>query len=258
MGRAQGRLGFGASTRAAAWSIAISCSLRLVCLQFMLSDGFPYTAKLAETFVRWTIRRLKVLEGSGDELNKADSEYDIDPNVLLASATNTSTTTSYITDFGLPTLGAFKWFCFSPTNENSPQPFRCNINVYQNFWFGIGAKLHSPGTTLPCILCYNYPVLCLKLLVTVLTTSFGLSVQLQIARAAPGPCPQDVPLPPQPLPPPREFVSPPPDFDPPPQSSPPRYPSHRPTVDDKGDEETVRPTVDDEGDEEAEFTDPSG
>ncbi|KAG2041504.1 hypothetical protein BDR03DRAFT_1007314 [Suillus americanus] len=60
---------------------------------------------------------------------------------------------------------------------------------------------------------------------------------------APGPCPQDVPLPPQPSPPPREFVSPPPDFDPPPQSSPPRHPSHR-------------PTVNDEGDEEAEFTDP--
>ncbi|KAG1865352.1 hypothetical protein F4604DRAFT_1586129, partial [Suillus subluteus] len=75
---------------------------------------------------------------------------------------------------------------------------------------------------------------------------------------APGPCPQDVPLPPQPSPPPREFVSPPPDFDHPPQSSPPRYPSHRPTVDDEGDEEPVRPTVDDEGDEEAEFTDPSG
>ncbi|KAG2030016.1 hypothetical protein BDR03DRAFT_842738, partial [Suillus americanus] len=61
---------------------------------------------------------------------------------------------------------------------------------------------------------------------------------------APGPCPQDVPLPPQPSPPPREFVSPPPDFDPPPQSSPLRHPSHRPTVNDKGDEE-------------AEFMDPS-
>ncbi|KIK35432.1 hypothetical protein CY34DRAFT_17025 [Suillus luteus UH-Slu-Lm8-n1] len=62
---------------------------------------------------------------------------------------------------------------------------------------------------------------------------------------APGLCPQDVPLPPQPSPPPPDFVLPPPDFDPPPQSSCLRYPSHR-------------PTVDDEGDEEAEFMDPSG